>query len=125
MVAQPEDVADVRPGAHERMEHEIVAHSTVEKSAVSHPLLDSGRRVSADVRVNRVEHIVVLEPPGTDVFLRQHVDEVLVVHQREVGTAALQHVDVSPGLPEIRADAGQERASRFPRHRGVGKEISF
>src|SRR5215471_15613047 len=87
---------------------------TVQITAVAHPSLDSGRSVGTDVRVDGVQDVIVLEPSCRDILLGKHVDQVLFVHEGEISGAALQHVDVSPGLPQVGADAVEKGHPRLP-----------
>ncbi len=68
-------------------------------TAVPHPALDGGRRAAGDVRIDSIESVVVGQPTRRDVLLGEHVDQVLVVRERQVGGTPLQHGDVAPWLP--------------------------
>ena len=75
--------------------------------------------MDSDVRIGNVEDVVPLQSASGHVFLGEHVHQVLIVRQRQVCRAPLEHVDVAERLPEVGADAVQQRdARRSGRARG-------
>src|SRR5205085_2412858 len=86
-----------------------------ERPTLSDPLFDPSRSRCADTWIGRVKCRVLPQSALCDIFLRDQVDEIMVLHQRQIKTARFKHVYVIERLPQVRRETVKQRNARGSR----------